>query len=58
MGYHDNVLTGHFEVEKMTELMSHKFFWDGMTRDVKKYVSSYNICQRVKTPRHRPYGKM
>ena len=58
MGHYDDVLAGHFGVKKTTELMSCKFFWDGMTKDIKKYISLYNICQQVKTLRHRPYGKM
>jgi hypothetical protein len=29
-----------------------------MTRDIKKYVATYDICQRIHVPRHRPYGEL
>ena len=29
-----------------------------MIKDVKAYIASCNVCQRVKVPRHRPYGEL
>ena len=56
--HHDDVLAGHFGVERTLELIGRKYYWSGMSKDVKDYVSSCDICQRVKAPRHRPYGEM
>ena len=56
--HHDNVLAGHFEVERTLELVGRKYYWTGMSQDVKDYVASCDVCQRVKVPRHRPYGSL
>ena len=56
--HHDNPLAGHFGVEKTTELMCRKYFWKSMKADIKEYVNTCDICQRVKVKRHRPYGEL
>jgi len=56
--HHDDILAGHFEVEKTTELIERKYYWKGISQSIKDYVSICDICQRVKTPRHRPYEEM
>jgi len=46
---HYNVLvTEHGERWKMTELVTKNYWWPEVIRDVKKYVDSYNLCQRMK----------
>ena len=32
----------------MTELVTKNYWWPEVIRDVKKYVDSYNLCQRMK----------
>lgn len=56
--YHDDKLAGHYGSEKTIELLGRKFYWKGMAKYVEKYVKSCDICQRVKVPRHKPYGVM
>ena len=56
--YHNDVLAEHFEVERTLELIDHKYYWSDMSKDVKNYVFSYDICQRVKVSRHCLYSKM
>ena len=56
--HHDDPLAGHFGVEKTTELMCRKYFWKSMKADIKEYVNTCDICQRVKVKRHRPYGEL
>ncbi len=56
--HHDNELTEHFSIEWTLELVSHKYYWPKLVKDVKKYVFSCNICQRVKMSRHHSYGEM
>ena len=56
--HHDDMLAGHFGVEKTKELLSRKYFWPGISKSVQEYVASCPVCQRVKVPRHRPYGVM
>jgi len=38
--------------------MSHKYYWPKLVKDVKEYVFSCDICQRVKASRHCSYGEM
>ncbi len=56
--HHDDELTEHFSIEWTLELVSHKYYWPELAKDVKKYVFSCNICQRVKVFKHHSYGKM
>jgi len=56
--HHDNELTEHFSIEWTLELVSRKYYWPKLVKDVKKYVSSCNICQRVKVFKHHLYGEM
>jgi len=56
--HHDNELTEHFSIKRTLELVSHKYYWPELAKDVKKYVSSCNICQRVKAYKHHSYDEM
>jgi len=56
--HHDNELTEHFSIEQTLKFMSHKYYWLKLAKDVKKYVFSCNICQRVKASRHHSYDEM
>ena len=56
--HHDDELTRHFSIEQTLELVSRKYYWSKLAKDVKKYVFSCNICQRVKVPKHYSYGEM
>ena len=56
--YHDNLLAGHFEVAKITKLISRKYFWESIKVDIKKYMNIYNVYQRVKIKRYRFYNEL
>ena len=56
--HHDNELTEHFSIEWTLELVSRKYYWLKLAKDVKKYVFSCNICQRMKVFKHHSYGEM
>src|SRR6201999_3974756 len=32
--------------------------WPQVRRDINEYVGSCDICQRMKVPRHKPYGHL
>ena len=38
---------GHFKRDKTFGKISERFYWHGMMKDVKEYVSSCDVCQRV-----------
>ena len=56
--HYDDVLVRHFKVKRTLELIDCKYYWSDMSKDVKNYVFSYDICQRVKVSRHCLYSKM
>ena len=56
--YHDDQFAGHWGVEKTQELLERKFYWHGLARDVREYVTTCSTCQNIATPRHKPYGQL
>jgi len=50
--FHDNPESGHFGALKTTGLVSRDFYWPVMDSCVRKYVSSGEVCHRIKAPRH------
>ena len=56
--HHDDPLTRHFDVDKTLKLMTRKYYWDSIKADVKSYVNTCDVCQRVKVKRHRSYGEL
>ena len=55
--HHDNSLTKHFEIKKTRSLLQRKFYWLRILKDIKKYIQSCDVCQRVKAFRHRLYDE-
>ena len=56
--HYNDVLVRHFEVKRTLELIDCKYYWSDMSKDVKNYIFSYNICQRIKVSRHCLYSEM
>jgi hypothetical protein len=52
---HDDSYVDHFEHEKTLNLLKKKYFWNNMSKNVKKYVDSCSICHRVKFVRHKSH---
>ena len=55
--HYDDFLTKYFEIKKTRSLLQRKFYWLKMLKDIKKYIQSCDVCQRVKAFRHRFYDK-
>jgi len=53
---HDSKVAGHFGRERTLELISRNSYWVNMERDIRKYCSECDICQRTKAPRHAKHG--
>jgi transposase InsO family protein len=53
---HDSKIAGHFGRERTMELLSRNFYWVNMERDIRKYCSECDNCQRTKAPRHAKHG--
>ena len=47
---HEDHLAGHFGVNKTLRRLAEHFYWPKMKDEVKRYISSCNICQVVGKP--------
>jgi hypothetical protein len=55
---HDDPQSGHFGRKRTLDVIRRKYFWHGMAKDIKAYVKTCDICQRVKVHRHKTYGAL
>jgi hypothetical protein len=56
--HHDDPLARHFGSKRTLDLVARKYYWPGMSRDVKAYCKACLTCQRVRPVRHRPHGSL
>ena len=52
--HHDDLLAGHFGIDKTRELVGRKYYWLSLRRDVESYVRGCNVCLTSKTVRTSP----
>ncbi len=52
---HDDSYADHFEHKRTLNLLKRKYFWNNMSKNVKKYVDSCSICHRVKLVKHKSH---
>jgi hypothetical protein len=53
---HDTFAAGHPGRDKTTSLVLRDYWWPNLRNFVARFVASCDLCQRVKRPRHSPYG--
>ncbi len=56
--HHDDSLAKHFDADKISELLDCKYYWKSMIKNVKKYINTCDICQRVKMKCHLSYDEL
>ena len=56
--HHDDPLSGHFGAQKTLDLIQRKYFWPACAEQVKAYVQTCNVCQRIKVLRHKSYEEL
>ncbi len=56
--HHDDLLAGHFGIDKIRELIARKYYWPTFRRDIEAYVTGCDICLASKSVRHKPYGNL
>jgi len=56
--HHDTPIGGHGEQWKTVELVTRNFWWPGITKEVKRYVEGYDVCQHNKNRTEQPAGKL
>ncbi|KAL0176948.1 hypothetical protein M9458_029278 [Cirrhinus mrigala] len=55
---HTSLGTGHPGANNTLTLLSERFLWPAMARDVRQYVQGCKECAMSKSPRHLPAGKL
>ena len=55
---HNDPPAGYFEIDKIQELITQKYYWPIFYRNVETYVTSYNVCLALKSIKHKLYGNL
>ena len=56
MLFHDDEVAGHQGGTKTCKRIQVQYYWPGLRRDVRRYVSTCGDCQLAKPRHHKPYG--
>ena len=56
--HHDDPLAGHPGRYKTQELITRDFWWPGMQREIRQYITGCDSCQRTKSHHHRPHTQL
>ena len=55
---HDHPMGGHYGVARTRAKVKEVFHWQGIDRDVERYVHQCDSCLRVKAPRRKKQGEL
>ena len=47
--YHTHNISVHMATDRLTDLLKSRFYWTGMDQDIKQFVKTCDLCQRIKT---------
>ncbi len=56
--HHNDSLAKHFDADKISELLDRKYYWKSMIKNVKEYINTCDIYQRVKMKHHLSYNEL
>ena len=56
--HHDTPVGGHGGQWKIVELVTHNFWWPGITKEIKRYVEGCDTYQCNKNCTEQPVGKL
>ncbi len=56
--HHNDSLARHFDADKISKLLDRKYYWKSMIKNVKEYIDTCDIYQRVKMKRHLSYDEL
>ena len=56
--HHNDLLAGHFGIDKTRELIGRKYYWLSLRKDVETYVKGCDVCLGLKAVRHKSYGDL
>ena len=53
---HASLIAGHPGRTRTLSFVQRDYSWPGIVTYVRRYVQACDVCARIKTPRHKPYG--
>lgn len=53
---HDDPMSAHMGVQKTIDKVLDRYYWPGMSKDIKNYVKNCQTCHMSKSVNHKPYG--
>ncbi len=56
--HHDDLLAKHFNADKISKLLNCKYYWKSIIKDVKQYINTCDIYQRMKMKHHLSYDEL
>jgi hypothetical protein len=56
--FHDSPEAGHLGVKKTLVRIKSRCYWNNMNKEIRQYIHTCEICQKVKPATHLPYGYM
>ena len=56
--HHNDSIAGHFGINKTRELISQKYYWPSLKKDVETYVRGCNVYLALKVVHHKPYSEL
>ena len=56
--HHNNLLAGHFDIEKTCKLLAQKYYWPTFRHNVEAYVKSCDVCLASKAVCYKPYSDL
>ena len=56
--YHNDTLVRHFGIDKTKDLVSQKYYWLSLRRDIEAYIKGCDVCLGSKAVRHKLYSDL
>ena len=56
--YHNDLLVGHFGIEKTRKFVAQKYYWPSLYHNVEDYIKGCDICLTSKAVQHKLYGNL
>src|SRR5204863_7089597 len=56
--HHDNVLTEHFEIDKIMKLIFRNYYFLQMRQKIEKHIQQCEQCQKSKSKQYKSYEKL
>ena len=53
--YYDDLLAGHFGINKIKELIAQKYYQPTHCHNIKVYITGYDVCSAIKAMRYKFY---